>query len=223
MTTRLSTVIIVAILAVVVASLPAKAVVLTFNPSDGVSGDVSLPTYGDNVAGSSQDGFTYYNLGEGWTPDISLSFSTTAAGTYHTYNDAVWTGVIESDGRYVVFTPANGASVKINDLNMESYGGGTISYLKIVTLDGDGNETGTLQDVIDAPSGFPIASGPTGQLISVNYTGAPGQTIALTFGGGIPANNVGIDTLRFSEMIPEPASLGLMGLGSLSLLRRKRR
>lgn len=219
MISRLSTVIVATMLVILAASLPANATILTFNNSDGVSSNASLPTYGDNVASGSQDTFTYYDGGEGYTNKVSLDF-TSVAGTYQTYTDAVWTGTIYSDGRYITFTPSAGASVTINDLNLESYGSGSIDYLKVVTFDNTGFENGTLLSVVSSTTS--VVSGPVGQLFSVNYTGAPGQVIGLTFGGS--GSNVAIDSLRFSQQLaPEPASLAMLSLGGLLLLKRRSR
>jgi hypothetical protein len=78
----------------------ASATILTFDTSPKVEVYTSMPQdYGDNVSAASMLSATgtyqnIYEMGNGWTPNIKVGYSTERAGEFPQYygNDAEWTG-----------------------------------------------------------------------------------------------------------------------------------
>jgi hypothetical protein len=164
--------------------------------------------YGDNLAD---------------TPDVTVDF---AAANFYNYGGAAGGTIYPSGGQNsslsITFRAVNGSAVQLNSFDVARYeddSPSTISYfLKI----GDLAE----QEFFATP--VPKLDGPQGQnpFLTVDLGGvqsAPNGTIVLRVPVVGPSNyDPIIDNVAFAQ-VPEPTSLGLLGLGAVGMLARRRR
>jgi hypothetical protein len=219
-----------------------------FSPANSSSSPPNaIPFYGDHTGGAVQDlgtaypdgsSHTWYNYdddGEGFTPNIGVSYSTDGSNPpLLTYDDGFWPRVAELDLKghfYFTFTPDPGYAVKVNSFLLRSWGsspptitsdwtlwsgsvGGTV--LASSKTDGQGQAGGpsqsfTLDDIsppfsVATNAGF--SSGPL--ILDVNFAAGTDGYFSL-------------DDLNFEQALPEPASVTLLALGGVLTLRRSRR
>lgn len=100
---------------------------------------------------------------------------------------------------------------------------GGVFFVDLLSLDSGGGTTGV--EGLDAPPTFP-----GGTWTNYSYTGTAGANVdggltlqIRTITGADPASvaNLTIDNLSVT-VVPEPASLGLLSVGALTMLRRRR-
>jgi hypothetical protein len=237
----------------------ASATVLTFDNtrSDGLAytgfySDSSDPlsTYGSNVnygaattgttnvVENSTNTYTFnYAIGNGWTPDVSMSYSVAGAqavGVYFTGPNSSWPNGAAllggnfpnnpNDDFYFAFTPAPGYAVRINSYDLVNASFGGISSAGAV-----------FENTIGGPTMVPafipsnVGSGP-GQTVNVDlqndygskfYAGTLILDVHQTNGN---PGALGLADLNFDEVaVPEPTALGLLSVGGIALLRRRMR
>jgi len=234
----------------------ASATNLTFNNvrSDGQSyvGSYSDPTdplstYGSNVNfGAATTGTTTvvqnasntdtfnYQIGNGWTPDISMAYSVggaNAVASIYTGPLSEWpNGATELEGAatnpnddfYFSFTPAAGFAVRINSYQLSN-----------VTFVAASSACTVYENTIGGPTMVPKFAPPnisrpgviTVDLVdnenSTFYAGTLILDIHQTNGND---GSLGVTNLNFDEeAVPEPATLSCVSIASLALLRRTRR
>ena len=189
-----------------------QASIITF---DGKGTNVTIPdTFGDDISSNG----TGYNISNGATPNIDLTWN----GVWDFYNDSEWSagqlqGYDVGVTHEVVFTPDSGYQVNVDSFVFDDYAGYAQGNKFNWIILGDGSE---------------LASG--------TETTSNGQDLTVTTGMGFYEGIVtlrieehsdndstewddqAIDNLSFTQQIPEPASLGLLGLfGAIYLLRRR--
>lgn len=215
------------LVALVGVAVTTQASILTF---DGNGSNVEITGgWGSNIAA---DG-TGFNVSNGSTPNVALDWTVGAGGTkeerWDFYTDGEWAGVGQLNdfetgiGHYLTLTADTGYGVILDSFVFDDYAG----Y---------GNAAGNdfswaLYE--DDTAGSVIASGSTttanGQNLTINTGMATsyGTVVLELVQNGIPANNWGddqaLDDISFTqEVIPEPAALGLLVLGSAGVLFMRR-
>jgi hypothetical protein len=172
------------------------------------------PTVGDTFATTTPGSFATYIPDTPNDPQITQNdlsaFRYTLNGSIQTINTTA--GLIDYTGNYSIFYDIN---------NNNTYDPGTDPIVSagtftidatFIPLTNDATLVGTLTQTTGPAQGFADLS-EGGH--SVNYTG--------TYMGTDPGVSGTIQgTLTQTAVVPEPASLGLIGIGSLGLLRRRR-
>jgi hypothetical protein len=210
------------------------------NPSDPLSGYGTDVNFGANTTGTTTvpngagtDTFNY-QIGNGWTPDISMSYGVGPAPAHsldYTGPASEWpNGATELEGSatnpnddfYFSFTPAPGYEVRVN-----SY------VLSNVTFVAASSDCTLYENTVGGPTMVPTFAPP-----NLNRPGT--ETVDLldnensTFYAGtlvldirqVNGNDgsLGVYNLNFDEQaVPEPASFACLSLGGLALLRRRKR
>jgi len=136
--------------------------------------------------------------------------------------------IINSDaGEIVAF--GGGAPFKSfgNNSGGNGYTPGTTIHMGMQYLPAglSGQPKGTLEYFITRPGGAPESSGP---LLWDNLEGGPVAFKLAAYAQGAPANANDFFTATFTNLtvtsiVPEPASIGVLSLGGLTLLARRRR
>ncbi|YCM45252.1 PEP-CTERM sorting domain-containing protein [Verrucomicrobiaceae bacterium 227] len=207
---------------------------------DGITGanNTELPTtLGSNLT-SDVAGATVIN---GATPDIDLEWAGSNGGWDLYAGGTYWAALETATGRIgqleypttqtpmtITFAVADGQALQLNsvdigmatdktdtyyfDITISEVGGGEVFNFLTAAMDGDGS------------------SGVETLTVDFNFTGTPGTDYVLAFndvdslGNDTISNNGGaIDNLSFNQVIPEPSSSALLGLGGLALLFRRRK
>jgi len=179
------------------------ATILTFRDAagDSLPNDELVPqTYGDNVAASPQDGFSYGQAGSDYTPNITITYSdnifTYAEIEYGAYGDLET--VLYSENPFTItFTAADGLLVSLESFKVATFGG--VDEIFDVTISNGVSEPFTLTG----------ASSPVLGNNNIDFTGqaaAIGQIVTLTF--NVPNFNVGVSDIQFSQVgsTPQPPS-----------------
>ena len=139
---------------IVMAHLPAEATQLVFEQVriDGIvfgAGDTCFvpQDYGDRVAGLTQNvaggTFTYGNLGEGFTPNVLVSYGPSLTGarlwsdSYGDLNHIVWNSVFAP--LEITFTADPGFVVRLHDFDLAGWPNWDYVINSIEILDGEQN------------------------------------------------------------------------------------
>ncbi|MBI5708379.1 MAG: PEP-CTERM sorting domain-containing protein [Armatimonadetes bacterium] len=220
-------------IALVCVACLSSATVLTFSDlgkPDGSGGSTALVNYdaidqgyGDNVTGSGGFPSGSYLMGNGWTPNVTASYDTvdgTGASVENWveywdtgYGDLVDVAYAGISGYYarITLTPDSGNTVTINSFDLAGWPTSDLTADAIHILNASGTEVWSAS--------------------SMNVEGNAGHT---SFSPGISSSgaltiewgtnwNIGIDNVNFDQgLVPEPASLAVLGLGTLAMIRRKR-
>lgn len=211
---------------------PAQATILTFDFQPRLNQNDPIPqSYGDNVTATTMGAFNY-GVGNGFTPNITVSYRTLLGDGSVKFNDVLFwdtgystlvdvaianafdDGSGNGDVGYgeITFTPSGGVFVIINSFQMAAFNTA-------------GDQLNQVVRILDQFNNV-VWGGPTDILVGQVYTFTPGVIsngpLRLQFGNSW---FVGIDNINFDEAsseIPEPASLVLAGLGlaALGYLRR---
>jgi len=216
------------------AAQQASATVLTFANSaqtnnGGGFGDFVNQNYGDNVTGtnSSAAGPTFsYGSAGGFTPNVTVAYSSggTQGDELVYLNDgqgygqgagglpvALYENVQNNGGSLTVtFTAAPGFEVTLTSLDLAGYD----QAYTLNSLDVTGGAT-----PFSAPG--QAVGYPTKTTLNIGRTGSE---LVLTYSRSDTFSNIGLSNVQFSQsVVPEPASLGLIALGGLGVLARRRR
>jgi len=168
-----------------------------------------LQSFGDNAAASS-DGITVSGFG---TPNIGLTWGAVGFGDtrWDYYNDggSVWNATQLNDSAVdtrhnLTFTPNSAsASVVVKSLNFHPYYISTEKFTYNVSV-----LAGT--NVVSGPTNISFVSDSAKHLVSMNYTGAVGQTLKLridrlpsTLSGGEvegSAFDIAVDDITFAQL-----------------------
>ena len=199
----------------------AKATVLTFTPqsSFGVGGGIS-DNYGDNVdwAGDpgprvTVSGYEYGTAG-GQTPNIAATYEGSGGQDLKFYTGSLFSfpdsGCAYDNVGSIILDADSGWSVRITSFDM---GGWVTDPMAAYPLD--------FIKVLDVSNNVlwevtaPMITGLQPYALDVS---APTLTLQFSDPGG---GWIGISNIQFSQ-VPEPATLALVSVGALALLRRKR-
>ncbi len=151
-------------------------------------------------------------------------------GTF-TDNGTDWT-VQANDfggGWHVLAAPVDGSGSDTLEVQLDVNPGNVADKFNVVLIDGDGTERVYRFDNLVAGAGQTLTVPLANFLQDNNPGGVPGLDISNltvfhlqgTFENGDPGLLMDL-TFDNLALVPEPASLGLMGLGGLTMLRRKR-
>ena len=198
----------------------AYATVLTFDNSPS-----PIPyDYGSRVGASGVDvgGRTNFDLMHGATPNVAVQmFTANYSDWSQLTNLFVWWGTNYADltdvayhrsgqGARFIFTADSQYYVRLHSFQMGGYYiNQTLPFLQVLV---DNNPVFTQTNI--------VISGRTANTFSFDPNVVKGSVIEIRFGSNF---NVGIDNIGFSqELIPEPASLTLLGAGLAGLALRRR-
>ena len=205
----------------------AYATVLTFDnvdPNNAPFNGQPIPfDYGDRVDASGADsgGRISFDLTHGATPNVAVQmFTANYSDWSQSTNLSVW-GSNYADltdvayhsfgqGARFIFTADSQYYVRLHSFQMGGYYiNQTLPFLQVLV---DNNPVFTQTNI--------VISGRTANTFSFDPNVVKGSVIEIRFGSNF---NVGIDNIGFSqELIPEPASLTLLGAGLAGLALRRR-
>lgn len=218
------------------AAQQASATVLTFansaqpgNSENAGFGSNVNQLYGDNVTGTNTSAagptFSYGSAG-GFTPNVTVAYSSggTPGDELVYLNDGQGYGQgagalpaalyenVQNDGGSltVTFTAAPGFEVTLTSLDLAGY---DVPYT-LNSFEVTGGATPF--SAPGQPVGFPNKT-----TVNIDRTGS---VLTLSYARSDTFSNIGLSNVQFSQSaIPEPASLGLIALGGLGVLARRRR
>lgn len=208
--------------------------------NSGVSDKPYSPyiTYGNHVTGPTQNvadaQHTTYNylVGNGYTPNIGVTETNVVQGA-KLYWDATWPYMViyQSAGAGAsirfTFAPDANYAVRVNSFALRSYTGTTTSSWTLYQDSAGGTVLASSLSTGQGQAGGTASSitmSGNNAIINANtnagfYTG----TLVLQVNTGGP--NWGFNNINFDQMVvpvPEPASLALLAVGSLLVIRRKK-
>ncbi len=212
----------------------AGATTLTFDqsaPNTPASDFAQLSqAYGDNVASTSQGGFTYAIGAEGATPDVTLSYLSADISTWTTgYGDLTNIIFEDVDGTDLVLQllAAPGWEVGLLSFDLSSYfqTDRTIATVRVSPASGpdtvftDVLVQGALDGTAHTTLGFGAGLFSTALTLTLDVSGLGGAS-----------DDIGLDNLTFMQRavetaVPLPAAAPLLAaaLGGLALAARRRR
>lgn len=202
---------------VVVSGLASATNLIFTTDSGALINQTQLEDYGDRVTSVSQGGLAYGPEG-GFTPNVVLDY-TTNVGLWGTgYGDlptAIW-GRNSSSGSTSDATPVSftltadpGFLVRLRSIRLADWNGSQL-VTTFRVLDGSSAELFNWQGIPD---------GTTNTLIT--FPSVVGESLTVTWNNGW---NTGGRELVFSqEAVPEPATMTVLGVAALAILRKRRK
>jgi hypothetical protein len=198
----------------------ASATRLTF---DQVSGAViadwmttNAPVYGDRVTSAVMGDYSYGNEFGYWRVNTGGTFAGNATWTsgYGDLVNTVWAGGSSTENPndgFVKLTADAGFTVYLQSFKTALWSTGPSPYTNIEVR----NESGSLLY-------SSTDSNPVGGHVLHDFTASPlmGQSLTIKYGQGWW---ITLDDVTFSQAVPEPGTLALLGLGLPALLRRRRK
>lgn len=205
----------------------ASATRLTFNTINGtvVSATdlTSSPNYGHRVTATTMGIFSYGAEG-GFTPNVTVAYrAQTPLGTfpglsvwtsgYGDLQNTVWSGgasnQVPNDG-YVTLTADAGFQVSLHSFRTALWSTGPAQYTDISVRDGLGN-------VLYSSN----TANPVGGNVLHDFTSSPltAQQLEIKFGQGWW---ITLDDVTYSQAVPEPGTMLVLGAGLVALARRRR-
>lgn len=205
----------------------ASATRLTFNTINGtvVSANdlTSSPNYGHRVTATTMGNFSYGAEG-GFTPNVTVAYrAQNPSGTfpglsvwtsgYGDLQNTVWSGGASShvpnDG-YVTLMADAGFQVSLLSFRTALWSTGPAQYTDISVRDGLGN-------VLYSTN----AANPVGGNVLHDFTSSPltAQQLEIKFGQGWW---IALDDVTYSQAVPEPGTMLVLGAGLVALARRRR-
>lgn len=206
----------------------ASATRLTFDQTSGAvisaNSTYQAPIYGDRVTSTVMGNFSYGG-DFGFTPNVAIEYwvinpfgtfpgNSTWSSGYGDLVNTVWSGGSSSqnpnDG-YVKLTADAGFKVNLHSFKTALWSTGPANYTSIEVRD----ENNTLLYSSTDPN-------PVGGHVLHDFTASPlmGQSLTIKYGQGWW---ITLDDVTFSQVVPEPGSFALLGIGLPMLLRRRRK
>ena len=178
--------------------------------SDGTTGNPGDPVNVPGWVSSGSDG-VQTSIGEGGTQGVWINGPGFGSSGGTVTSDAAVTSILAGQS-YTV-------SIDLSDSN----GGAGVYPVILTLLDQNGNP---IPGGVASPN--PLVITPAYQTYSLTYSAASlalyaGQGVKIQFGAGaVSGNQTDVDNVALS-FTPEPASLGLFGIGAMGMLARRRR
>ncbi len=204
----------------------AGATILTFDQGTVFNFQVVSQDYGDDVEATLEATFGYGVGAEGFTPNIQLSYGNSLPGnsqlwttgygdlTNILFEDADFTGVLE-----VTLTADTGFLVELFEFDLAAFSSAFVSdpTIDAVTIT-DG--TSTLFQQLSATVSRTTHT-------TFDFTAAPltAGTILIQIDArnlGSLNDDIGIDNIRFGQVVPEPSTALIFATGLIGLAVRRR-
>jgi hypothetical protein len=204
----------------------ATAAVLTFDIVGQADYAPLSQEYGDRITSTAMGSFSY-GIDSGYTPNISVTYTGTPGGPLGS-DLCVWgswstqeTNVLnnEDDGEPLLridFTADSGYLVNLHSFDLTAYLGGTFTVDNLLIQ----NQNGALL----SESGISI-NGPINYNDDDEGTIWSGTQISIILdltSVGRENDSIGLDNIKFSQSVPEPATMSLLAVGAMALLKRRR-
>ena len=195
---------------------------ITFDNANLNLGDQIPGNFGSNATNSG-GGITIGNSGLGLgTPDITLSWKSQFNGFGHQSTQFEYVNVSGTDGGFlnnsvvgqtheIQFSPGANASLILSSLDFQSVGVTADTYTYTLTVK-DAGTSSILASVPVVVAGDGNKTAP----INLGVHGVLGQSLVLDIsrtGGTGDGFSMAVDDIAFSEVVPEPTTTALMGLG----------
>ncbi len=136
-----------------------------------------------------------------------------------------WAGAKDSEGKVTLTfdfdDPTDLASIQIWNLNMW-FGGGEASkdFRLLVKQEGEDEYVTVVDDVLGQPAGNADFHQDYSELFAINTADVVSAQLIIDSTYYEPASTAALSELRFIQMVPEPASLALVVIGGLVMMRR---
>lgn len=202
----------------------AQATILTFDLQ--AAGNTSMPqAYGDNVNAASDATGSYGVGAEGYTPNVTVAYGAPGEGSTRWgtgYADLTNVYENETDGDTTLtltLTADPGYQVVLYEFDMGAWSASlTFNGFTVTDLD---------HNIVLASEGSTFLSNSTHSHFDFGGgSGVSASNMQIVFdlsGLGGNSDNVGVDNIRIGQVVPEPASLALVTVGGLHVIRRRRR
>jgi len=198
--------------------------ILTFDVSGGATNFQAVPEdYGDRVTGTPQAGHAYLlpDDGLGPTPNVVADYGTPGelpALWTNGYGDLANVYYNDQDGDTTLtltLTADPGIHAVLQGFDLASYSAAGQTLPGFSVLDGGGA-------TLFAQGPTPVAGSSNGGHVHIDLVseGIAANVVALVIdltGLGTVSDNIGIDNVAFSQVVPEPGTGLLMSLGVLAL------
>ena len=201
---------------------------LTFDQTNGSvipsTATTTNPLYGDRVTAATMGTYSYGTEG-GFTPNVTVAYASqfssgtinglgTWGSNYGNLTNVVWTGSTSTENPnngFLTLTADPGFVVQLQSFRTALWSSGPALYTDIRVTDGGSN-------LLYSSS----AANPVGGNVLHDFSLAPLTATQLTiqFGQGWW---IALDDVTFSQAVPEPGTLALLGLGLPLLMRRRTR
>lgn len=201
---------------------------LTFDTTSGTvissTATTTNPLYGDRVTATTMGGYSYGPEG-GFTPNVTVGYQTiSSAGTFNGVStwasgygnlvNTIWSGGSSLDplnDGYLTLTADPGFVVQLHSFRTAVWSNGPALYTDIQVID-------AASTVVYQNTG----ANPVGGNVLHDFSVAPitSTQLRIKFGQGWW---ITLDDVTFSQAVPEPGTLVLLGLGLPLLMRRRTR